>query len=145
MPLLEPAAHLQRYMDAFNRGDYETLVQFYHQDIVLVIANGVELKGKAAIVDFYRGTTAKTRRTISIIDAFGQDDRIAAELESEFLAIEDFPDFTSGPMRKGDRLYINTFAIYELRDRQFFRIRSALFRREWRRAPEKPPKAAPLG
>ena len=94
----------------------------------------VELKGTAAIVDFYRNTTGKTRRVISVVDAFGQGDRIAAELESEFLALEDFPDFTSGPMRKGDRLFINTFVLYELRDGLFLRIRAAPFRREWRRA-----------
>jgi hypothetical protein len=133
VPPPEPAIHLQRYMDAFNSGEYEALTQFYHDDVVLVIGNGVELKGKAAIVDFYRNTTAKTRRVITIIDAFGQSDRICAELESEFLALEDFPDFTSGPMHKGDRYYINTFVIYELRDALFLRIRAAPFRREWRR------------
>jgi hypothetical protein len=133
VPLNDPIAHLHRYMDAFNNGDYGSLIQFYDDDIVLVIANGVELKGKPTIVDFYRNTTAKTRRVISILDAFGQGDRLCAELESEFLALEDFPEFTSGPMKKGDRLYVNTFVIYELRNGLFTRIRSAPFRREWRR------------
>lgn len=131
-------ADLHRYMDAFNRGDYPALVEFYAEDVVLVIASGHELVGRQAIVDFYRKATSKTRRTIKILQAFGSGDRLAAELESEFLAVEDFPDFSSGPMKKGDRLYVNTFVLYELRDGRYARIRSAPFRREWRRVEASP-------
>ena len=136
MPKLDPAAHLRAYMDAFNSQNYPELLKFYHDDVVLTIANGTELRGKAAIVAFYNKATSKTTRVIKVLDVFGNDDRIAAELESEFLALEDFPDFTSGPMSKGDRLYANTFVIYELRDGLFSRIRSAPFFREWRRLKE---------
>jgi hypothetical protein len=129
----ELVADLHRYMDAFNRGDYASLVRFYAEDVVLVIASGHELVGRQAIIDFYRKATSKTRRTISIVQAFGSGDRLAAELESEFLAVEDFPEFSSGPMKKGDRLYVNTFVLYELRDGLYARIRSAPFKREWRR------------
>ncbi|MDP3739996.1 MAG: nuclear transport factor 2 family protein [Hyphomonadaceae bacterium] len=129
-------ASLHRYMDAFNQGDYGALTDFYCEDVLLVNAGGTKLEGRKAIVDFYRQVTSKTRRTISILQAFASGDRLAAELESEFLALEDYPEFASGPMRKGDRLYINTFAIYELRDGRYARIRSAPFKREWRRVGE---------
>ena len=76
-----------------------------------------------------------TTRTIEIIDAFSDGVMLAAELPSEFLALRDAPDFTSGPMARGDRLYLNSFAYYDIgSDRRFVRIRSAVFRREWRRA-----------
>lgn len=125
---------LSRYMEAFNRGDYDSLCDFYCDDIQLVIGNGTELVGKQAIVDFYRGVRSSTRRTITILQSFTSGNTLAAELESEFLAIEDAPDFTSGPMARGDRLYINSFALYDLRDGRFARIRAAVFRRVWRRA-----------
>jgi hypothetical protein len=130
-------ASLHRYMDAFNRGDYDALIDFYCEDVVLVNAGGTKLESRAAIVEFYKNVTSKTRRTIKILQAFASGDRLAAELESEFLALEDYPEFASGPMRKGDRLYINTFVIYEL-DKQgrYQRIRSAPFQREWRRVGE---------
>jgi len=54
---------------------------------------------------------------------------IAVELESEFLALQDLPEFTAGPMRQGGRIFINTFVLYDLRDGKFSRIRSALFRK----------------
>ena len=129
-------ASLHRYMDAFNRGDYDALMDFYCEDVVLVNAGGTKLESRAAIIDFYKGVKAKTRRTIRILEAFASGDRLAAELESEFLAVEDYPEFPSGPMRKGDRLYINSFVIYELRDGRYARIRSAPFQREWRRVGE---------
>ena len=124
---------LDRYIDAFNRGDYVMLRDFYCDDIQLVIGNGKELSGKQAIIDFYSVVRKQTQRTIRILQSFSNGKTIAAELESEFVALEDAPDFTSGPMAKGDRLYINSFALYDLRDGRFARIRAAVFRRIWRR------------
>jgi ketosteroid isomerase-like protein len=125
---------LHAYMAAFNGGDYDALRTFYADDVVLVIGNGTELRGVQAIIDFYRDVKANTRRTIKILRTFPARDGIAAELESEFLAVEDVPDFTSGPMRKGDRLYINSFVVYDTRDGRYTRIRAAVFKRIWRRA-----------
>jgi len=130
-------AALHRYMDAFNRGDYDALIDFYCEDVVLVNAGGTKLENRSAIVEFYKQVTSKTQRTIKILQAFASGDRLAAELESEFLALEDYPEFASGSMRKGDRLYINTFVIYELDSQgRYRRIRSAPFKREWRRVGE---------
>lgn len=127
-------ARLTAYMEAFNRSDYEALRGFYDPDVQLVIGNGTELVGAQAIIDFYREVKSKTRRTISILQSVANENTIAAELESEFLALEDAPDFTSGPMAKGDRLYINSFVFYELCEGRYARIRSAVFKRIWRRA-----------
>jgi hypothetical protein len=125
---------LAAYMDAFNRSDYEMLRGFYQPDVRLVIGSGKELVGAQAIVDFYRDVKAKTQRTISFLQSISNGRTVAAELESEFLALEDVPDFSSGPMTTGDRLYINSFVFYDLQDGRYARIRSAVFRRIWRRA-----------
>jgi len=122
------------YIAAFNRGDFDGFTDHYTDDVELTIANGTHLKGRQAIIDFYRNVRAGTERTIRVVASFADENGLAAELESEFLATEDVPDFTSGPMRKGDRLYIRTFALYELEDGRFARIRSAPYKREWRRA-----------
>jgi hypothetical protein len=125
---------LAAYMKAFNASDYDALCGFYCPDVRLVIGSGKELVGRQAIVDFYRGVKSKTQRTISILQSFSSGETVAAELESEFVALEDVPDFTSGPMAKGDRLYINSFVLYDLKDGRYSRIRAAIFRRIWRRA-----------
>ena len=125
---------LHAYMDAFNSSDYASLHRYYSDDVVLVIGNGTELRGPRAIIEFYSQVKASTQRTIKILRTFPGHDGIAAELESEFLALEDAPDFTSGPMHKGDRLYINSFVIYESRDDRYSRIRAAVYKRVWQRA-----------
>jgi hypothetical protein len=120
------------YIDAFNRSDFDALRGFYAPDIRLVIGNGTELVGRDAIVDFYRPVKAATQRTIEVLHCFYEDGVLAAELESEFLALQDLPDFVAGPMRKGDRRYLNSVVFYEIDGDQYTRIRAAVLRREYR-------------
>lgn len=125
---LSPAAFAS-YIDAFNRNDYAQFVAYYTPDVTLVIAGKHELRGRQAILDFYRSVKAATRRTITVKRLITSADSIAAELESEFLALQDLPDFAAGPMRQGERIYINTVVLYELEDGRFSRIRSAELRK----------------
>lgn len=136
MNAADPAA-FAAYIDAFNRGDNATFGDYYAEDVVLVVAGRRELRGKQAIFDFYKEVKAATRRTIDIVQSFSDGDGLAAELQSEFLALEDAPDFLTGPLRAGDRMRINTFVLYELSEGRFSRIRSATFRRVLIPAPPK--------
>jgi hypothetical protein len=117
------------YMDAFNRDDYAAFGDYYAEDVVLVIAGKTELRGRQAIFDFYKTVKSQTRRTIQINKVITAPNHLAAELQSEFLALEDLPSFSAGPMKKGGRIFINTFVFYDLRDGKFARIRSAEFRK----------------
>jgi hypothetical protein len=120
---------LQAYMDAFNRGDSAAYGKYYTDDVVLVIAGERELRGRQAILDFYKDVKSQTQRTIQINKVVSTPSRIAAELQSEFLALADVPDMVGGPLRKGARRFINTFVFYDLRDGKFARLRSATFQR----------------
>ena len=123
------------YIDAFNRGDSDGYSQYYADDVVLVLAGDRTLHGKKEIVDFYRDVRAGTSRTIRVLQCIAEGDHFAAELESEFLALQDLPDFTAGALRTGDRIYLNSFILCELRNDRFVRIRSAVFRKIERLAP----------
>lgn len=130
----EIVARFRAYIAAFNAHDYTALVDHYHPDVLLVIGNGTQLRGRQAIVDFYRGVNDATTRQIEILQAWSDGATVAAEIQSEFLALRDAPEFASGPMARGDRYYLNSFAMYDLGpDRRYTRIRAAVFRREWRR------------
>jgi len=120
------------YMRAFNASDWDRLRGFYAPDVRLVIGNGTELKGREAIIDFYGKVKSQTRRTIEIIQCFADGQTLAAEIESEFLAIEDAPDFAVRPMAKGDRYYLNSFVFYDFEGAHYTRIRAATFRRDFR-------------
>ncbi len=126
------AARFAAYIDAFNRDDYAGFGDFYAKDVTLVIAGKRELRGRQAIFDFYRDVKAQTRRTIEVNRVLVTPTQLAAELQSEFLALTDLPQFIAGPMKRGGRIFINTFVIYELRAGQFARIRSAEYRKQVR-------------
>jgi hypothetical protein len=66
------------------------------------------------------------------LDCFSDGNVLAAELQSEFVAISDAPDFPARPMQRGDRYYINSFALYDFEGSEFRRIRAAVFHREFR-------------
>jgi hypothetical protein len=123
------AEQFSSYIDAFNRDDIATYGDYYAPDVVLVLAGKTELRGRQAIFDFYKSVKSQTRRTIRINRFIAAPGHIAVELESEFLALQDLPEFTAGPMLQGERIFINTFVLYDLRDGKFSRIRSALFRK----------------
>ena len=120
------------YMDAFNRNDWARLLPYYAPDIKLVIGNGTEMIGRDAIVNFYSKVKTETHREIMIRNCFVDGNVLAAELESEFVALMDAPDFAVRPMLKGDRYYINSCVLYEFEGNQYTRIRSAVFKREYR-------------
>lgn len=120
---------LKAYIDAFNRGDTETYGKYYAEDVVLVIAGEKELRGHQAIFDFYKGVRANAQRTIQVNKVISSGNHIAVELQSEFVALEDDPNFIAGPLKKGGRIFINTFVLYDLRDGKFARIRSAVFKK----------------
>ncbi|MEO8316320.1 MAG: nuclear transport factor 2 family protein [Pseudomonadota bacterium] len=115
------------YIDAFNRDDYSSFGDYYDEDVVLVIAGKTELRGRQAIFDFYKQVKSQTQRTIQVNKVIATENALAVELQSEFLALEDLPDFTAGPMKKGGRIFINTFVLYNLRNGKFAQIRSAEF------------------
>jgi len=129
---MTPAERFRRYIDAFNAGDWDRLTGFYAPDVRLVIGNGTELVGRAAIVAFYEEVRAKARRTIRIVDCFSDGHVLAAELESEFVALVDALDFAAHPLRQGDRYYINSLALYDFDETFFTRIRAATMVREYR-------------
>ncbi len=123
------AEQFSSYIEAFNRDDVTTYGDYYARDVVLVLAGKTELRGRQAIFDFYKSVKSQTRRTIRVNKFVAAPGHIAVELESEFLALQDLPEFTAGPMLRGGRIFINTFVLYDLCDGKFSRIRSALFRK----------------
>lgn len=131
---MTPEARFRAYLRAFNASDWDALRGFYTPDIRLVIGNGTELIGRETIVEFYGKVKQQTRRTIETVQCFADGETLAAEIESEFLAIEDAPDFAARPMARGDRYYLNSFVFYDFVGEHYTRIRAATFRREFRPA-----------
>ncbi len=136
---MTPEARFHAYMHAFNGSDWDALRGFYAPDVRLVIGNGTELVGREAIIAFYGKVKQQTTRTIEILQCFAEGTMLAAEIQSEFVAVEDAPDFAVRPMARGDRYYLNSFVLYDFVGREYTRIRAAIFRREFRPLAGEPP------
>jgi len=112
------------YIDCFNRNDFAGFSRYYTDDVVLELPRK-QLRGRQAIVDFYREVKARVRETLQINQIVADEEGLAAEVATEFHALEDWPDFIVGPMRKGESINIVSFVMYRIRDGKFAHIRSA--------------------
>jgi hypothetical protein len=104
---------LNGYIAAFNRRDLASVITFYREDVVLHLG-AHRIKGRAGIAAFYASVFERVRETLSVswlvIDAQG----LAAEVETRFEALADWPDFIVGPLRRGDVIEITSFIHYRI-------------------------------
>jgi len=83
--------------------------------------------GRQQVVEFYRQVRSYLDEQVELLTFVGAPDRrkIVAELRTTLVAVRDWPDMPTGPMREGDTRSAAVFAIYELADGRFTRIRTA--------------------
>jgi sulfur carrier protein ThiS len=115
------------YIDCFNRNDFTGFTRYYADDVLLELPKK-ELRGRQAIVDFYRVVKARVRETLQINEVIADSEGLAAEVDTEFFALEDWPDFIVGPLKKGDSIRIVSFVHYKIREGRVVHIKSARFR-----------------
>jgi hypothetical protein len=118
----------ERYLAAFNGRDYPGFSAYYAPD-VRFFGQAATLEGPRAIVDFYRQVHARIDERVDLITYVGSPTRIMAEIRTTLVAREDWPDFPTGPFTRGQRRQSLNFALYEIEDGRFKRVRSARFAR----------------
>ena len=112
------------YIDSFNRDDFEGFSKYYAEDVVLELGKRKTLRGRQAIIDFYREVKARIRETLVIQNVVADEEGLAAEVATEFHALEDWPDFIAGPIRKGESIHIVSWVFYRIVNGRFQHIRS---------------------
>jgi hypothetical protein len=120
-------ADFREYIAAFNRNDFNGFGRFYADDVIFEGRAG-QFRRRADVLDFYRGVKSRVRETLTLQDIVLGEQDIVAHLVTELNALEDWPDFPTGPLRKGQTIRSQNFIWYEVRDRKFVRIRSAHYR-----------------
>jgi hypothetical protein len=115
------------YLAAFNEHDYEGFGRYYAEDVIFE-GRGGNFRGRAQVVDFYRGVHTRLRETLSIGDLIVGPQGILADLLTTLYALQDWPDFPTGPIRKGQTVRSQNFIWYEVFERRFTHIRSAHYR-----------------
>lgn len=116
------------YLAAFNAGAFEALAAFYARDVEFS-GRAAELRGRNAVVEFYRRIRPRLAEHVELLSFVGSKQVCAAELVTTLTPLEDWPDFPTGPLVRGQERRSVNFAFYDLSDGRFTRIRSAGFRR----------------
>jgi ketosteroid isomerase-like protein len=114
----------QEYLSYFNGGDFDRLGQFYTEDVQLELRHG-QIDSRQGIIDFYRNMTRTVRENLTVNQLIIDADGIAADLDMQFTAIADAPDFVVAPMKKGEIIRGRVFVHYTLRDGKIAAIKVA--------------------
>jgi SnoaL-like domain len=112
------------YIAAFNRDDFEGFSKYYADDVVLQLGKRKTIHGRQGIIDFYREVKARIRETLVINAMVADEEGLAVEVATEFYALEDWPDFIAGAIRKGESIHIVSWAFYTIVNGKFQTIRS---------------------
>jgi SnoaL-like domain len=112
------------YIDSFNRDDFEGFSKYYADDVVLQLGKRKTIHGRQGIIDFYREVKSRIRETLVINNMVADETGLAVEVATEFYALEDWPDFIAGPIRKGESIHIVSWAFYTIVNGKFQTIRS---------------------
>ena len=118
-------ADYRAYLKAFNARDMDGFTRFYTDDVVFVLGERAPMHGKAAIIDWYRKAWAKVREHTEVGDMISDHGGLAVELHTTFTAIEDWPDFSTRPLLKGQQVQRIGFAHYRIRDGRIAEVKTA--------------------
>lgn len=116
------------YIAAFNRSDFDGFAKYYAEDVVFE-GRGRHFKSRAEVLAFYREVKSRMRETIEIKDIIVGDNDMMANIVTELYAERDWPEFVTGPVKKGQVILSENFVWYQVKAGRFVHIRSAGYRR----------------
>ena len=119
---------LRAYLAKFNARDYAGFSAYYAEDVIFQ-GQAAQVVGRQKVVEFYGEVHKHLRETVTLGPVMVGEQGIAAELHTHLDAFDDFK-LNTGVIKKGEsRSSINS-AIYEVRNRQFWRVRTASYQRQ---------------
>ena len=119
----------ERYLDAFNRDDFDGFSRFYAEDVDFNLGTRKRIVGRQGIVDFYRQVKQYIREELRIIDIAVGSGAIGLHVYTKFTTIKDWPDFELWPTMKGDVREIESLVLYKVNAAgKFTSIKSARYK-----------------
>lgn len=128
------ADDLARYVDAFNRGDEAAYGAFYAPDVRFRNGGGTALVRREAILAHYRGLRQRMDRVMRVRAVSVGETALAAALESTFEAKVDGVLLAGETLARGDRLELESIALYECEGDRFVRVNATTVRHRVLRA-----------
>jgi len=112
------------YEALFNTGDDDALVARYFADDVLFAGGAREYRGIATLREFLRWAHDGVREVMRPQNVLQQGDLTFAEVDMDFHASKERPEFPFGHLHPGDLVTVKFFVTYRVRDGRVIELKS---------------------
>jgi hypothetical protein len=108
------------YIKTFNSGDDKAMLDGFWVDDLEVWSGRRDqaqllASGKADFLKFLDFAHDGVREIMRVQTLMQERDRIFAEIDMDFIASKDRPDYPFGHLKPGDRITVKMFCLYSLR------------------------------
>ena len=118
------------YMAAFNREDDAALIRdFWTDDCIMESGGSGVYRGPAELLAFLNRLHDGIRETMRPQAVIEGNDRIFAEIDMDFTAERDRPDFHFGALKQGETLTVKVFAHYRTEGDKVAHLKTAIWPR----------------
>ena len=112
------------YETLFNSGDDAALVARFFDDDVAFSGGSRDYRGKAALKAFLDWAHDGVREVMRPQNVLQQGDLLFAEVDMDFHASKERPEFPFGPLHPGDQVTVKFFVTYRLRNGKVVELKS---------------------
>ena len=112
------------YVTLFNTGDDMALVERYFADDVIFSGGSRDYQGRKELIEFLNWAHDGVREVIRLQNRLQRDDLIFVEVDMDFHASKERPDFPFGHLHPGDLVTVKFFVTYKLRDGRIVELKS---------------------
>jgi hypothetical protein len=115
----------RKYIEAFNSGDDARLVREYFTEDLLFQSGSRVLRGREELLRFLAWAHDGIREIIRAQLVMQDGAHIFAEIDMDFHATRDRPDFVFGALKSGEYLTVKFLVLYYLRDGKVAQLKAA--------------------
>ena len=112
------------YVALFNTGDDAALVERFFADDVVFSGGTRDYRGKAALKSFLDWAHDGVREVIRLQNILRREDLIFVEVDMDFHATRERPDFPFGHLHPGDLVTVKFFVTYRLNGDRIVELKS---------------------
>jgi len=119
-----------KYIETFNSGDDQAMLDQFWVDDLEVTSNrsnmpGISASGKQEFLKFLIFAHDGVREIMRIQTLIENENNIFAEIDMDFYASKDRPDYPFGHLEPGDLITVKMFSLYYLRGDRIANLKMA--------------------
>lgn len=114
----------KEYEALFNTGDDAALIERFFHDDVIFTGGAREYRGKAQLKDFLDWAHDGVREVMRPQNVLHNGELLFAEVDMDFHASKERPDFPFGHLHPGDLVTVKFFVTYRIRDGKVAELKS---------------------